>query len=155
MATKRYKVEDLEPFDAAEHLQDEESIQAYIAEMATENNAKLIVRALTDVARARKRWNLPSPPDAASINVDESPHFDVTDHLDNEEIIQEYLAAAREQGGNLFMDQVMAEVAQARKRWNLPAPRITLGSMAGRITMSDDFDAPLSDEELRDVPPTF
>lgn len=58
---KRYRLEDLEVFDVAEHLQCEESIQAYLAEMAKENNAELMASALDDVERARKRWGLPSP----------------------------------------------------------------------------------------------
>ena len=97
MATKRYKVEDLEPFDAAEHLQDEEQIQIYLEEMAKENNAELWAAALDDVARARERWNLPQP-------------------------------------------------------------RITLGSLRGKFIVPDDFDEPLSEGELRrhegNLPPT-
>lgn len=55
---KRYKLADLEVFDVAEHLDNEESIQAYLAEMAKENNAELMASALADVERARKRWGL-------------------------------------------------------------------------------------------------
>ncbi|URI11992.1 type II toxin-antitoxin system MqsA family antitoxin (plasmid) [Aquincola tertiaricarbonis] len=61
--TKRYKLEDLEVFDGAYHLQDEEQIQIYLEEMAKENHAELWAKALDDVARARERWNLPVPGD--------------------------------------------------------------------------------------------
>lgn len=55
---KRYKLEDLEVFDVADHLQDEEQIQLYLEEMAKENHAELWAKALDDVQRARKRWGL-------------------------------------------------------------------------------------------------
>lgn len=59
---KRYKLEDLEVFDVADHLQDEEQIQIYLEDMAKENHAELWAEALADVARARKRWGLPAKP---------------------------------------------------------------------------------------------
>lgn len=61
MATEPIKVKDLPDFDVANYLLDEEQIDAYLAEVAKENNAELWAVALDAVARARKRWGLPNP----------------------------------------------------------------------------------------------
>lgn len=72
--------------------------------------------------------------------------------------MQAYLAEMATENNAELMTRALADVARARKRWILPPPRITLGSMAGRITVSDDFDAPLTDDEMRkhagDLPPS-
>lgn len=119
MSTKPIKLKDLQVFDPADHLQNEETIQAYLAEMARENNAMLLARALADVERARKRWGLSAP---EPINVHELPSFDVTDFLNSEEAIQAFLADAKQdtEPGQLAIAQT--HVDRARRRWNLPAP---------------------------------
>ena len=55
------RAEDLPDFDVAEHLQDEEQIQLYLAEVARQNDAELLASAQADVARARERWGMPAP----------------------------------------------------------------------------------------------
>lgn len=60
------KAEDLPDFDVADHLQDEEQIQLYLAEAARQNDAELLASAQADVARARERWNLPAPGDGST-----------------------------------------------------------------------------------------
>lgn len=49
---------ELPEFDVANHLQDEEQIQLYLAEAARQNDAELLASAQADVARARERWGL-------------------------------------------------------------------------------------------------
>lgn len=55
------RAEDLPDFDVASYLLDEEQIEAYLAEVAKENNAELWALALDAAARARKRWGLTPP----------------------------------------------------------------------------------------------
>ncbi|URI11995.1 hypothetical protein MW290_32235 (plasmid) [Aquincola tertiaricarbonis] len=55
----------LPDFDVANYLTDEESIQAYLAEAAKEQDAQLWASALADVARARVRWGLRTLPPSA------------------------------------------------------------------------------------------
>jgi probable addiction module antidote protein len=52
------KISELPHFDVADYLTDEQSIEAYLAEAAKENDATLWASALNDAARARKRWGL-------------------------------------------------------------------------------------------------
>lgn len=47
------KIEDFPRFDAAEHLQDEEDIAAYLTAVLEENDASALAQALGTVARAR------------------------------------------------------------------------------------------------------
>lgn len=58
---KRYKLEDLEVFDVAEQLDNEESIQAFLADARKEADPRWLPIALAHVVRARKRWSLPAP----------------------------------------------------------------------------------------------
>lgn len=55
------RAEDLPDFDVADHLQDEEQMQLYLAEAARQDDAELLASAQADVARARGRWGLPAP----------------------------------------------------------------------------------------------
>ena len=50
---KRIKVNDLPEFDAAQYLNDEETIAAYLTDILEANNAALLASALGDIARAR------------------------------------------------------------------------------------------------------
>lgn len=62
MTTRPIKVEDLEVFDPADYLSDEESIQAFLASAVEEPDPRWLPIALGHVARARERWNLPAKP---------------------------------------------------------------------------------------------
>lgn len=46
----------LRPFDVAEFLTDEETIQAYLAEVLKEGDQDEFLEALNDIARAREEW---------------------------------------------------------------------------------------------------
>lgn len=48
-------------FDVADHLDSEEMIAAYLAELADENDPALLAEAVADVARARARLGLANP----------------------------------------------------------------------------------------------
>ena len=50
---KKTKFSDLRPFDAAEYLDNEETIEEYLKACAEENDPVLLMRALGAVARAR------------------------------------------------------------------------------------------------------
>lgn len=56
------KADQLPDFDVANYLTDEELIQAYLAAAAEEQDPQFWASALDDVARARARWGLPTPP---------------------------------------------------------------------------------------------
>ena len=51
--TKRTRIADLPEFDAAEYLDDERAIAAYLTAILEENDPALLTAALGDVARAR------------------------------------------------------------------------------------------------------
>jgi len=51
--TKRIKVADLPEFDAAEHLDSEEAVAAYLTDILEANDPALLAAALGDIARAR------------------------------------------------------------------------------------------------------
>lgn len=51
--TKRIKISDLPEFDAAEYLNSEEDIAAYLTSIIEENEPALLAAALGDIARAR------------------------------------------------------------------------------------------------------
>ena len=51
--TKRIKISDLPEFDAAEYLNSEEDIAAYLTAVIEENDPALLAAALGDIARAR------------------------------------------------------------------------------------------------------
>ncbi|MDN5872659.1 MAG: putative addiction module antidote protein [Nitrococcus sp.] len=50
---KRIKVSELPEFDAAEHLNSEEDVAAYLTSVLEENDPALAAAALGDIARAR------------------------------------------------------------------------------------------------------
>ncbi|MDN5872309.1 MAG: putative addiction module antidote protein, partial [Nitrococcus sp.] len=51
--TKRIKVSELPEFDAAEYLNSEEDVAAYLTSVLEENDPALLAAALGDIARAR------------------------------------------------------------------------------------------------------
>ena len=51
--TKRIKVADLTEFDAAEYLDSEEAVAAYLTDILEANDPALLAAALGDIARAR------------------------------------------------------------------------------------------------------
>lgn len=51
--TQKAKIADLPEFDAAEYLDDEQAIAAYLTAVLEENDPALLAAALGDVARAR------------------------------------------------------------------------------------------------------
>lgn len=53
MMTRKIKVSDLPEFDAAEYLDNEEEIAAYLTAVLAENDPSLLAAALGDIARAR------------------------------------------------------------------------------------------------------
>ena len=53
--SERIKISDLPKFDAADHLDSEETIAAYLADISEANDPALLASALEDVARARAR----------------------------------------------------------------------------------------------------
>lgn len=50
---KKIKIADLPEFDAAEYLDDEQAVAAYLTAVLEENDPALLAAALGDVARAR------------------------------------------------------------------------------------------------------
>ena len=50
---KHIRVSELPEFDAAQYLDNEETIAAYLTDILEENNAALLAAALGDIARAR------------------------------------------------------------------------------------------------------
>jgi probable addiction module antidote protein len=53
MMQKHIKVDDLAEFDAAEYLDSEETIAAYLTDILEANDASLLAAALGDIAKAR------------------------------------------------------------------------------------------------------
>jgi probable addiction module antidote protein len=51
--TKRIKVSELPEFDAAEYLNSEEDVAAYLTTVLEENDPALLAAAIGDIARAR------------------------------------------------------------------------------------------------------
>lgn len=51
--TPMTKTTDLQPFDFAEHLDSEEAIEAYLADIMKEGDDSLLASALGDIAKAR------------------------------------------------------------------------------------------------------
>ena len=51
--TKRIKVSELPEFDAAEYLNSEEGVAAYLTTVLEENDSALLAAAIGDIARAR------------------------------------------------------------------------------------------------------
>ena len=53
MMTKKTKVSELQEFDAAEYLNSDEEVAAYLTTVLEENDAALLAAAIGDIARAR------------------------------------------------------------------------------------------------------
>ncbi len=51
--TKKKKVSELQEFDAAEYLNSDEEVAAYLTTILEENDAALLAAAIGDIARAR------------------------------------------------------------------------------------------------------
>jgi probable addiction module antidote protein len=51
--TKKIKVSELQEFDAAEYLNSDEEVAAYLTTVLEENDAALLAAAIGDIARAR------------------------------------------------------------------------------------------------------
>ncbi|NVO05782.1 MAG: putative addiction module antidote protein [Rhodoferax sp.] len=51
--TKKTKVSELQEFDAAEYLNSDEDVAAYLTSILEENDAALLAAAIGDIARAR------------------------------------------------------------------------------------------------------
>ena len=51
--TKKMKVSELQEFDAAEYLNNDEEVAAYLTTVLEENDAALLAAAIGDIARAR------------------------------------------------------------------------------------------------------
>lgn len=51
--TKKMKVSELQEFDAAEYLNSDEEVAAYLTTVLEENDAALLAAAIGDIARAR------------------------------------------------------------------------------------------------------
>lgn len=51
--TKKTKVSELQEFDAAEYLNSDEEVAAYLTSILEENDAALLAAAIGDIARAR------------------------------------------------------------------------------------------------------
>ena len=51
--TKKIKVSDLHEFDAAEYLNSDEEVAAYLTTVLEENDSALLAAAIGDIARAR------------------------------------------------------------------------------------------------------
>ena len=51
--TKKIKVSELQEFDAAEYLNNDEEVAAYLTTVLEENDAALLAAAIGDIARAR------------------------------------------------------------------------------------------------------
>ncbi len=51
--TKKIKISELPEFDAAEYLDNEEEVAAYLTAVLEENDSALLAAALGDIARAR------------------------------------------------------------------------------------------------------
>lgn len=72
--------------------------------------------ALSHVADARKRWNLPE------IKGSELPKLDMAHYLRDEEMIRIYLEEMAKDSNPDVWASAMDDVARARELWGLPAP---------------------------------
>ncbi|HQS99246.1 MAG TPA: putative addiction module antidote protein [Thiobacillus sp.] len=85
--TKKIKVADLPEFDAAEYLDDEQAVAAYLTAVLEENDPALLAAALGDVARARgmteiaKASGLTREALYRALRADAQPRFDTVSRV--------------------------------------------------------------------------
>ncbi|OYW39429.1 MAG: putative addiction module antidote protein [Hydrogenophilales bacterium 12-61-10] len=84
---KKIKIADLPEFDAAEYLNDEQAIAAYLTAMLEENDPALLAAALGDIARARgmteiaKASGLTREALYRALRADAQPRFDTVSRV--------------------------------------------------------------------------
>jgi probable addiction module antidote protein len=84
---KKIKIADLPEFDAAEYLDDEQAIAAYLTAVLEENDPALLAAALGDVARARgmteiaKASGLTREALYRALRADAKPRFDTVSRV--------------------------------------------------------------------------
>jgi probable addiction module antidote protein len=84
---KKIKVADLPEFDAAEYLDDEQAVAAYLTAILEENDPALLAAALGDVARARgmteiaKASGLTREALYRALRADAQPRFDTVSRV--------------------------------------------------------------------------
>lgn len=84
---KKIKIADLPEFDAAEYLDDEQAIAAYLTAVLEENDPALLAAALGDVARARgmteiaKASGLTREALYRALRADAQPRFDTVSRV--------------------------------------------------------------------------
>jgi probable addiction module antidote protein len=84
---KKIKVADLPEFDAAEYLDDEQAVAAYLTAVLEENDPALLAAALGDVARARgmteiaKASGLTREALYRALRADAQPRFDTVSRV--------------------------------------------------------------------------
>ncbi|MHB1092619.1 addiction module antidote protein [Thiobacillus sp.] len=84
---KKIKIADLPEFDAAEYLDDEQAIAAYLTAMLEENDPALLAAALGDIARARgmteiaKASGLTREALYRALRADAQPRFDTVSRV--------------------------------------------------------------------------
>ncbi|MEE4235138.1 MAG: addiction module antidote protein [Anderseniella sp.] len=85
--TKKTKIADLPEFDAAEYLDDEQAVAAYLTAVLEENDPALLAAALGDVARARgmteiaKASGLTREALYRALRADAQPRFDTVSRV--------------------------------------------------------------------------
>lgn len=85
--TKKAKIADLPEFDAAEYLDDEQAIAAYLTAVLEENDPALLAAALGDIARARgmteiaKASGLSREALYRALRADAQPRFDTVSRV--------------------------------------------------------------------------
>lgn len=85
--TKKTRIADLPEFDAAEYLDDEQAIAAYLTAVLEENDPALLAAALGDVARARgmteiaKASGLTREALYRALRADAQPRFDTVSRV--------------------------------------------------------------------------
>jgi probable addiction module antidote protein len=84
---KKIKITDLPEFDAAEYLDDEQAVAAYLTAVLEENDPALLAAALGDVARARgmteiaKASGLTREALYRALRADAQPRFDTVSRV--------------------------------------------------------------------------
>jgi len=84
---KKIKIADLPEFDAAEYLDDEQAVAAYLTAVLEENDPALLAAALGDVARARgmteiaKASGLTREALYRALRADAQPRFDTVSRV--------------------------------------------------------------------------